>query len=170
MSYAKVENGVVTKYPYSQADLQRDNPNTSYPANMPSAALATLGVLWVYDSDIPPHDANTQTVDEVAPEFVNGRVERRWTVRNLTAQELKARVPAQVTMRQARLALLQYGVLAQVNAALAAMPGAEGEAARIEWEYAQEVRRDAPLVAGMAQALWLTEADLDSLFILGAKL
>lgn len=43
--------------------------------------------------------------------------------------------------RQARLALLGAGLLAQVNTAVANMVGAEGDAARIEWEYAQEVRR-----------------------------
>jgi hypothetical protein len=79
-------------------------------------------------------------------------------------------VPEVVTMRQARLALLGAGLLAQVNAAIAAMPGAEGDAARIEWEYAQEVRRDSPLVAALLAALGLTDEALDNLFTEGAKL
>ncbi|MDR0578081.1 MAG: hypothetical protein LBI87_11265 [Candidatus Accumulibacter sp.] len=41
-------------------------------------------------------------------------------------------VPAAVTMRQARLALLTEGLLAQVNTASAALPSVIGEAARIE--------------------------------------
>jgi hypothetical protein len=75
-----------------------------------------------------------------------------------------------VTMRQARLALLQAGLLAQVDAAIASMPGVDGEAARIEWEYATEVRRDSPLVDGLAAALSLTPEQLDNLFETGAAL
>ena len=78
--------------------------------------------------------------------------------------------PEVVTMRQARLALLGAGLLAQVNTAVANMPGAEGDAARIEWEYAQEVRRDSPLVAVLSAAFGWTSAQLDDLFTEGAKL
>ena len=79
-------------------------------------------------------------------------------------------VPEVVTMRQARLALLGAGLLAQVNAAVANMPGTEGDAARIEWEYAQEVRRDSPLVAGLSAALGLTDETLDNLYKVAAGL
>ena len=79
-------------------------------------------------------------------------------------------VPAAVSMRQARLALLKAGLLSQVNTAVAAMPGPEGDAARIDWEYAQEVRRDSPLVAGLAGVLELTATQLDELFTLAGGL
>ena len=79
-------------------------------------------------------------------------------------------VPEVVTMRQARLALLGAGLLAQVNTAMTNMPGAEGDAARIEWEYAKEVRRDSPLVAELSAAFGWTSAQLDDLFTEGAKL
>ena len=69
-----------------------------------------------------------------------------------------------VTMRQARLALLGAGLLSTVNSSIAAMTGATGEAARIEWEYSQEVQRDRGLVASLGAALGLTEAQLDGLF------
>ena len=79
-------------------------------------------------------------------------------------------VPEVVTMRQARLALLGAGLLAQVNTAVANMPGADGDAARIEWEYAQEVRRDSPLVAALSVALGLTDETLDNLYKVAAGL
>ena len=79
-------------------------------------------------------------------------------------------VPKVVSMRQARLALLGAGLLAQVNTAVANMPGTEGDAARIEWEYAQEVRRDSPLVAGLSAALGLTDETLDNLYKVAAGL
>jgi hypothetical protein len=79
-------------------------------------------------------------------------------------------VPASVTMRQARLALLGAGVLATVNAAVSGMPGTQGEAARIEWEYARDVLRDSPLIAGLMPTLSMTEAQIDQLFIAAAAL
>lgn len=79
-------------------------------------------------------------------------------------------VPRAVTMRQARLALLQAGMLTTVNDAVAAMPGAAGAAARIEWEYSQEVQRDKELVLALAPVLGLSPAQLDSLFIAAAAL
>lgn len=79
-------------------------------------------------------------------------------------------IPGVVTMRQARLALLGAGLLASVNSSIAAMTGVSGEAARIEWEYAQEVRRDSPLVAGLSDALALNAAQLDALFTTAAGL
>lgn len=79
-------------------------------------------------------------------------------------------VPEAVTMRQARLALLGAGLLAQVDAAIASLPSPQKEAAAIEWEYAQEVQRHNGLVPAMAQALGMTEAQLDALFMQAATL
>ena len=69
-----------------------------------------------------------------------------------------------VTMRQARLALLQSGLLAQVSASIT------DPAAQIEWEYAQTVERNSPLVQQIATGLSLDEQQLDSLFTLAATL
>lgn len=79
-------------------------------------------------------------------------------------------VPAAVTMRQARLALLQAGKLETVNAAIAGMTGAQGAAAKIEWEFSNEVQRAQPLVAALAPVLGMTSAELDQLFITAAGL
>lgn len=86
------------------------------------------------------------------------------------APALPPAIPAKVTMRQARLALLAAGLLPQVDAAVAAIPGAAGDAARIEWEYALTVERDSPLVASLAAALSLTPTQLDALFAQAAAL
>lgn len=69
-----------------------------------------------------------------------------------------------VTMRQARLALSEAGLLDAVNAAIVSAGGA----AVIEWEYATEVKRSWPLVTMLASTLGLTEVQLDSLFTLAA--
>jgi len=116
---------------------------------------------WMGTTEVPPPD-----FDPVAA----GCFWRddHWEVED--AKPPVAPVPEVVTMRQARLALLGAGLLHQVNGAIAAMPGDEGDAARIEWEYAQEVRRDSPLVAALSAAFGWTGAQLDDLFTEGAKL
>ena len=75
-----------------------------------------------------------------------------------------------VTMRQARLALHQQGLLTQVNNAVASMPGAQGGAARIEWEFSSTVERNRPLVQSLSVSLGLTSQQIDDLFALAATL
>ena len=74
-------------------------------------------------------------------------------------------VPASVTMRQARLAILGAGLLASVDAAIDSLPSPQKKVARIEWEYAVEVQRASGLVPMMVVALGLDDAALDALFI-----
>jgi hypothetical protein len=73
---------------------------------------------------------------------------------------------ASVTARQARLVLLAHGLLNTVDAAIANMPAA----AKVEWEYATEIRRDSPLVAALASTLSLTSPDIDALFAEASQL
>lgn len=75
-------------------------------------------------------------------------------------------IPSIVSMRQARLALLQAGLLSTVNIAIQA----GGEADQIEWEYATEVNRETTLVQNMKAGLNLTEEDLDNLFTIASTL
>ncbi len=79
-------------------------------------------------------------------------------------------VPAEVTMRQARLALHSAGKLAAVNAAINALPDPPKTAALIEWEYSNSVRRDSQFVALLGPALGLDAAGLDALFVSASKL
>lgn len=73
-------------------------------------------------------------------------------------------VPSEVTMRQARLALLAAGLLDDVEAAINAMSDPAKAAARIEWDYSNTLRRDHPLVATLGVGLGLTTEQLDNLF------
>jgi len=74
-------------------------------------------------------------------------------------------IPASVTARQARLALLSRGLIDAVAVALAAIPDpVQRTAAQIEWEYATVIERNSPLVTSLAAGLGLTAADIDALF------
>ena len=79
-------------------------------------------------------------------------------------------VPSKVTMRQARLALLQAGLLDDVEALIASLEGPEGQAARIEWDYSSEVFRNKPFVISLGTQLGLTEEQLDALFIAASQI
>ena len=103
----------------------------------------------------------------------------KWVTRDKTAEELaadkKAKVPREITMRQAKIALAKTikngtSLLSQVNTAIASLTGEAGEIARIEWEYATSVARNWPLVNAIASILGLTEDELDTLFIFGSTL
>jgi len=75
------------------------------------------------------------------------------------------KIPKVVTMRQARLALLQAGLLSNIQAAIDSLASPAKEAAQIEWEYSQEVHRDKALVQMLAPVLNLSNAELDNLFL-----
>lgn len=75
-------------------------------------------------------------------------------------------VPTEVSAAQGRLALLQAGVLDALEAWITTQP----RATQIEYAARGTWRRDWPLVAMGAEALGLTEAQLDELFILAATL
>lgn len=66
-----------------------------------------------------------------------------------------------VSMRQARLALLSMGLLDDVETAIGMLPEPQKSAAKIEWEYAAEVRSDNPTVMLLAGEIGL---DLEQLF------
>jgi hypothetical protein len=72
-----------------------------------------------------------------------------------------------VTMRQARLALLQSGLLATIETAITT---GTDEAMKIEWEYATEVKRDWGSLVALTTALGMTSQELDNLFQLASTL
>lgn len=136
-------------------------------------AVAGLEFVWARESAYPtpvpelfgtcPDEADTQ-IDGVLGFYSQADFEQ------MQSDEANTRKPKVLTMRQARLALLNAGLLATVSDAISILPGAEGDAARIEWEFAQEVRRDNALFGSMATVLGLTDEQVDALFVTGAGL
>lgn len=66
-----------------------------------------------------------------------------------------------VTPKQARIALAQAGILAQVND----MVRAADEVTQITWDYALTINRDDPLIVQMGTSLGLSSDDIDALFL-----
>jgi hypothetical protein len=72
----------------------------------------------------------------------------------------------EITPRQARLVLLQAGLLDAVDALVAQQP----KAVQLTWEYSTEVQRNNPLLAPLLIALGKTPEEIDAMFVLGAQL
>jgi len=78
--------------------------------------------------------------------------------------------PTSVTMRQARLALFQQGLLDKVQTAIDGMADPQKIITQISWDYATTVQRDDDLVVQLSAAMGLTNANLDTLFTLASTL
>jgi hypothetical protein len=79
-------------------------------------------------------------------------------------------VPLTVTMRQARLALLQSGHYTAVVDYINGMTGDAGIAARVTWEYSTTVERYMPLTIQLKGILGLTDLETDALYELATTL
>lgn len=83
-----------------------------------------------------------------------------WTDGTWAAAQI---VPQSVPMLNAHLVLIGAGRMPAVRAYLDAIPGAEGEQARVYFDKALTMRRDHPLVLGIPPEI-MTEAEKDALF------
>ncbi|MBP0492882.1 hypothetical protein [Roseomonas indoligenes] len=138
-TFARVQGGVVAEIVKIPADTppleERYHPDL-IPAfvELSGPGSQSVGEGWLYDGSTfsePPH-----------------------------AEAPQDPVPASITPRQARLALLQAGLLDEVDAAVAAA----GRAAQLEWEYATVVERSGTLVESLAAGIPLTDQQVDNLF------
>lgn len=62
MSYVKITNGAVARYPYSSGQLRRDNPNVSFPRNVPIEIMRRYGMRPVTVEAMPEYNALTEKV------------------------------------------------------------------------------------------------------------
>lgn len=93
---------------------------------------------------------------EMTPEEIAERQAEEAAIANAPPE-----VPRFVSMRQARLALLDAGLLSTVEDLIAQQP----QAVQIEWEYATDVWRDRDLVLTLGAALQLSDPQIDGLFL-----
>ncbi len=79
-------------------------------------------------------------------------------------------IPKEITMRQARLALLDAGLLGNVQAAINSLPEPDKTKAQIEWDYSNSLQRNNSFVSVLGTALGLSEQDIDNLFVQASAL
>jgi hypothetical protein len=174
MYYQPSTNQVFTLH----SDIRRalwESESLILESEITDGALADAGVYPLHSER--PAVQRDQIAEAIAIELVGDAWVQQWTVRAATPDEQtaidegdKVPVPQEVSMRQARLALLARGVLGLVDAAIDSLPSPDSEAARIEWDYSSVVARNSPLVVMMGAALGLDDDALDELFITAARL
>lgn len=101
---ALIQNCTVTAYPYSFGKLQRDNSQTSFPANPSVELLESYGVYEVAQVDQPTYDPATHRIEEGTPALIDGAWNQVWNVIALTADEIaqqQAEHAAQVEAQRA---------------------------------------------------------------------
>ena len=87
--YVKITNGNVDTYPYNVGQLRRDNPNTSFPKQMPTDMLESYGVYSVAQAEQPSYTPRTQNIaKESTPSFVNDVWVVGWDVTEKTTEEI----------------------------------------------------------------------------------
>jgi len=86
--YIKLTNGTPTEYTIGQ--LRRDNPNVSFPKQIPTETLATFDVYPAVVADMPSYTERTQTVTQDAtPTQVDGVWTYGWTVSDKSSDEIQ---------------------------------------------------------------------------------
>lgn len=146
---------------FTLTDIRRAHPDTSFPAG-PVFDPSSLGYEPLTLTERPTGDV----VEPADPVQVDGVWTQQWSVREFTAEEKASRAPRSVTMRQARLALLQAGLLNHVAQAISQA----SMAVQIEWEYAATVERGNDLTLSIAAGLGMTSEQIDALFVTAASL
>ena len=73
---------------YSIGQLRRDNPQVSFPKDIPETTLAEYSVYPVTPSDQPTHDPATHRIEEGTPVQIDGVWTQAWNVIALTDEEV----------------------------------------------------------------------------------
>lgn len=143
-----------------------------FPESIDEEMLAYHGVFPV--KDIKPSVEGNQVAHPSAVEEIDGTWTMIYEILEASEEEIEAAkppVPAKVTRRQARSALLIRGLLEQVDIVIAAIPDvATRKLAQIEWQDASEFDRNRTLVIQIGTALGLDSKGLDDLFRLAVTL
>lgn len=90
--FVKITNGQVAAYPYTVGQLRRDNPNTSFPKNVPEATMAAFGMFPVGYEAAPAYDPMTHRIEHSnLPLLKDGKWVLTKTVVALTAEQIADR-------------------------------------------------------------------------------
>ena len=91
MSFAKIIDGVVVKFPYTLQDARQEYPNVSFPANInviPEDSLNTHDIFSVTQKPDPAFSPDTQRLVQGTPVYANGVYEVTRVVEALSQAEI----------------------------------------------------------------------------------
>jgi hypothetical protein len=131
--HIKLTNNIPVQYTLGQ--LRRDNPQTSFPKNIPDSLLAEYDVYPVQASLYPSVD-HTKNVTEGTPVLIDGVWTQVWEIADATQEEINQRIEDQWNnIREKRDSLLTESDWTQVL---------DSPVNREEWSNYRQVLRDIP--------------------------
>lgn len=114
---------------------------------------------WVpvdYEGE-PAHDAATHYLRRLDPVLEDGKWRYKYAVTEKEA-------PIEVPLWAFRAVLTTMGLAGNVTTLIATLDEPARTVASVQWEYANFIRRDHPVIVQLAQALNLTEQDVANIF------
>ena len=146
MLYVKAIDSQIVAYPYTQTDLIRDNPSTSFPSGGISlASLAEWNVFPVHFADQPEVAPLAQRVVELAPMYDGQSWIQQWAVEALSQDEINANTAQQAAAvradRNGRLAATDWTQIA------------DSTAVKPAWAAYRQALRDVPSQAEFPQSV-----------------
>lgn len=114
MKYAKVVNWVVEKYPYTFTDLRLENPDISFPAQMPDELLALHNMHPVFPMD-PPEVPPLKDLAEVTPTRNGGTFYQTWALVDPPEAEIQRRQEIIAQSQELDLAKLDAWIVAYLG-------------------------------------------------------
>lgn len=149
--YAKLNNGVIEKYPYTIGELRRDNPQTSFPSSISQSLLDEYGLVHVVVVSKPQAD-HTKNVVEQNPVFDGSQWNQSWVVQDATAEEIQQRTDAKKSsVRAERTVLLGQSDWTQLE---------DSQVDKTAWAAYRQALRDIPSQAGFPwEVVWPTKPE-----------
>lgn len=87
MTYAFIENNLITKYPIGSVEIRRKFPNTSFTLPLEGQDLSEFGVVKVNSTAQPPFECETQKLQEGTPVLEEGAWIQKWNIIQLSNEE-----------------------------------------------------------------------------------
>jgi hypothetical protein len=109
--FVKITNGQIDKFPYTIGDLRKDNPNTSFPKNIPDSLLAEFGLVRVTEIAAPDYDSRTHRLVTQQPTLVDGV----WTVTRAVVAKDQAQVDAEAAQKASSVRQQRDKLLAETD-------------------------------------------------------
>lgn len=96
--FVKLVNGSPSKFPYTLADLRKDNPGTSFPVDINNETLAIFNVAPVVLISAPKFDSKTHFVKQ-SVKSVNGVWTQVWQLQELPEEQAEVNIRAERNRR-----------------------------------------------------------------------
>ena len=98
--YVKLTNNQPSKFPYTLADLRRDNPGTSFPADITNELMSSFNVYPVASTPAPEFDSKTHRAKQ-GVELVDSAWTQVWHLQELPEPQASANIRASRNQRLA---------------------------------------------------------------------